>query len=261
MALILKLDAEKHAVLQDGKPVYIDDADNNREFAFDAEQMRSKISELNGESKTHRLSAKDFKEKLEKFGELNPEDVNNVMAMVSELGGVDGLNKLKLKSGVDIEAIKKSITEAYEAKLLTANKTIESLIENERKLLIGNGFAGSQFLAEKTILPGDLAEAYFGKHFKIEDGKVVAYLGENKIFSKARPGELASVDEALEIIVEAYPMRDRILKAPGGGGGGNGGGNGGRNTTVKSRSEFKTDAEKSKFISENGLDAFKALPE
>jgi hypothetical protein len=53
------------------------------------------------------------------------------------------------------------------------------------------------------------------------DGRVVGVDGAGaRIFSRTRPGEIASFDEALAIIVEAYPERARILKgtvAPGGG--------------------------------------------
>ncbi|MEV0651309.1 DUF6651 domain-containing protein, partial [Phytomonospora sp. NPDC050363] len=50
----------------------------------------------------------------------------------------------------------------------------------------------------------------------IEDGNVVAYdPSGNKIYSRAKPGELAGFDEALEFLVEQYPQKDHILKASG----------------------------------------------
>jgi hypothetical protein len=241
MALKLKLDAENHVVVQDGKPVYIDDVDNH-EVILDADQMRSKIAELNTESKNHRLAAKDATEKLALLGDADPAQVAKILATFTELGGEDGISKLKEKGKVDIEAIKKSVTDAYEGKLTEANGKIEALVSNERKLLIGNGFATSKFLADKTLLPADVAEAYFGKNFKIEDGRVVAYLGENKIYSRSNPGEPATIDEALMEIVDKYPMKDRILKAPGGGGGAGGGGGGGhqQGANVLPRGQFES---------------------
>lgn len=48
----------------------------------------------------------------------------------------------------------------------------------------------------------------------------------NKIFSRARPGELADFDEALEVLVDQYPHKEQILKASGANGGGAGTSNG-----------------------------------
>jgi hypothetical protein len=58
-----------------------------------------------------------------------------------------------------------------------------------------------------------MATEYFGKHFKIEDNRIVGYLDGEKILSKTKYGELADFDEALETIIEKYPMKDRILRA------------------------------------------------
>ena len=69
-----------------------------------------------------------------------------------------------------------------------------------------------------------MVQATFGKAFKIEDGKVVAYDAHGqKIFSRTRPGEIADFDEALETLVEQYPHEEHILKGSGANGGGAGG--------------------------------------
>ena len=92
----------------------------------------------------------------------------------------------------------------------------------------------------KQITP-DFAEAYFGKYFKIEDGKAVAYIGDNMICSRENPCDPAPMDEALAIIVDQYPMKDRILRSSGANGSGsqqsNTTGNGGAKTI--SRGDFE----------------------
>jgi hypothetical protein len=84
-------------------------------------------------------------------------------------------------------------------------------------------------------VPADIIQARFGSAFRVEDGKIVAKdAAGNNIFSRARPGELADFDEALETLVEQYPYRDHILKgsgATGGGASGNGGGAGSKSIT------------------------------
>ena len=48
----LKLDANGHVVVQDGKPVYVDDA--GQDVVFDAVGTTEAIKRLNGEAKGHR---------------------------------------------------------------------------------------------------------------------------------------------------------------------------------------------------------------
>lgn len=211
MALKLKMDSEGHAVLKEGKPVYIDDTDD-KELVFDPESLMSKISTLNSESKTHRLKAKELEDRLALFGDAEPEDVEAFLETLEDLGGPEGIEALKKKGAVDVEAIKKQIVEAYEGKLSEKDKALLEKDGTIYKLMVSSQFGTSKFASEKLILPPDIAEATFGKHFKIEDGKVVAYLGEDKILSRENPGEPANFDEALSVIVDKYPMKDRILK-------------------------------------------------
>lgn len=254
MALKLKMDGE-HAVLQDGKPVYVDDVDG-KELAFDAEQMRSKISELNTESKQHRLSAKEKAEMLEKFGDMKPEDAAAIRKVLEEVGGLDGIAELKKKSGVDVEAIKRSITEAYEGKLAESGKTIEQLTARERQLVVGNGFATSKIL-DKTIFKDtrDVAESYLGKHFKVENGKPIAYVGDNVVLSRERPGEPADVDEAIAFLINQHPQKDSFWLAPGGGSGAQQSrpGAGGQKTLTRAELDSKSPEFKMEFFKSGGV--------
>lgn len=78
---------------------------------------------------------------------------------------------------------------------------------------ISAGFASSKFIAEKLTLPADIVRACFGKAFKIEDGRLVAYnAAGNKIFSKVDLGSHANFDEALSALVDEYPHKAQIMK-------------------------------------------------
>lgn len=229
----LKMDEQGHVVVKDGKAVYI--AEDGAELVFDPGQSHDKIIALNAEAKQYRLKFKEVEDKLAKFGDTDPDEVEAFLETLEELGGPEGIEKLKEGSAVDLDSIKRAITDSYEAKMASLIKSYDTKLGEStealtgkdakiRSLLIGNGFATSRFLNEKTTLPTDIGEAMFGKHFRIEDDKVVAYLGEDPIYSRERHGEPASIDEALEVIVNAYPMKDRILKSMGGGSGAQGGG-------------------------------------
>lgn len=104
-------------------------------------------------------------------------------------------------------------------------------------------FSRSKFIAEKFAAEGpagvEIAQALFQNRFKVEDGKVVAYdAAGGKIYSRTRHGELADAEEAIEIMVDAYPHKAHILKgsgASGGGAQGGGGGSGGKKTITRAQ--------------------------
>jgi hypothetical protein len=80
--------------------------------------------------------------------------------------------------------------------------------------LITAYFDGSKFVAEKLTIPADIARARFGSAFKLEGDRLVAYDSAGvQIFSRSRPGENATFDEALESLVDAHPQRDSIRAA------------------------------------------------
>lgn len=222
----LKLDDLGHAVLQDGKPVYVHD--DGKEVAFDAPGTVATITRLNGEAKTHRERAETAEKSLKGF-----EGIEDGAAARKALELVANLDAKKLVDAGEIEKVKGEISKAYQAQLDESNTratTFEKQLYDEK---IGGAFARSKLIGEKLAIPADMVQARFGQAFKIEDGKTVAYdTHGNKIFSRARPGELADFDEAMEALVEQYPYRDQILKSSGANGGGApaGGGGGSPNT-------------------------------
>jgi hypothetical protein len=137
---------------------------------------------------------------------------------------VKNLDDKKLVDAGEVENLKKSIADSYQKKLDEASESVKQKDDIIYNLMVSSQFAKSQAL-EKTVLTPDIAEAYFGKNFKIEDGQVIGYLGDDKIYSKESPGQLAGFDEALSEIIDKYPMKEKILKAaPGGSGSPSGGG-------------------------------------
>jgi hypothetical protein len=66
-----------------------------------------------------------------------------------------------------------------------------------------------------------MVENFFGKNFKLEEGRIVGYdSAGGKLYSKKIPGELADLEESIEILVNSYPNKEHILKGAGGGSGG-----------------------------------------
>ncbi len=228
----LKLDEQGHAVLQDGKPVYVHD--DGKEVAFDAPGTVATITRLNTEAKTHREGKEAAEKALKAF-----DGIEDGAAAKKALELVANLDQKKLVDAGEIEKVKGEISKAFQGQLDEANTkatTFEKQLYDEK---IGGSFARSKLIAEKLAIPADLVQARFGQAFKIEDGKTVAYdTHGNKIYSRVRPGEVADFDEAMEALVEQYPYRDQILKSSGGNGGGapnGGGGNGGKKTLTRAQ--------------------------
>lgn len=230
---IVEVDGKTYAEVQDGKPVYI--GDDSREIAFDAPGTVATISKLNGEAKGHREAKEKAETALKAF-----EAITDPAAALKALETVQNLDQKKLIDAGEVEKVKAEAIKAVEEKyapVVKENETLKGELHGEK---IGGAFTRSKFIAEKLAIPADLAQARFGGNFKLEDGKVVAYdQSGNKLYSKASPGNLAEFDEAFELLVDAYPYKDNILKGDMKGGGGaqnpNGGGGGKRTMT---RAEF-----------------------
>ncbi|CAH2606425.1 conserved protein of unknown function (plasmid) [Rhodovastum atsumiense] len=230
----LKLTADGHAVVQDGKPVYV--ADDGKEIAFDYTATLATISRLNGEAKGHRERAEAAEGKLKLF-----EGIEDPEAARKALGTVANLDAKKLIDAGEAERVRTEAIKAVEDKyrpIVKERDGLQAALVDEK---IGGAFSRSKFIADRLAIPGDLARAAFGSAFALEDGKIVAKdRAGNRIYSRARPGEVADFDEALESLVDAYPHRDSILKGTGASGSGaaGSGGTGGAGRRTITRAQF-----------------------
>ena len=217
----LKLDENGNAVLQDGKPVYVHE--DGKEVAFDAPGTVATITRLNSEAKGHRERADNAEKAVKAF-----EGIDDPAAAKKALATVANLDAKTLVDAGEIETVKTEISKAFQLQLDEVTGKAQTLEQQLYAEKIGGSFSRSKFIADKLAVPADMVQATFGQNLKVEDGKVVAYDAQGqKIFSRARPGELADFDEAIETLVSQYPHRDHILKSSGANGGGaqNGGGN------------------------------------
>jgi hypothetical protein len=217
----LKLNDDGFAVVQDGKPVYVND--EGKEIAFDVAGTVQTISRLNGEAKQHRERAEAAEKIAKAF-----EGITDAAAARKALETVANLDAKKLVDAGEIEKVRSEAIKAVEDKyapIVAERDTLQQSLVNEK---VGGSFARSKLIAEKLAIPADLVQARFGDAFKLEGNEVVAYdKSGNKLFSPSNPGKVASFDEALELIIDQYPYRDSILKSTGASGGGASGGSGG----------------------------------
>lgn len=223
---IVEINGKRYAeVNEDDKAIFVHP--DGTETPFDADGATSRIAALNKEDTARRHENNDLKRRLAAFeGIEDAEAARKAMETIANLGSGE------MKTAAQVAEIKEAARKAAEDQVRDAQRKAAEELQRaaaERDELrnqlhqekIGGGFARSKFIADKVAVPPEFMERFFGQNFKIEEGKVVAYDGSGaKLYSKARPGELADMDEALEQLVLSYPNKDHILKGAGGGSGG-----------------------------------------
>lgn len=244
----LKIDENGNVVLQDNKPVYV--YQDGKEIPFDAAQAFGKIRELNDENKSHRERAEAAEAKLSLFGDLDPDKAKKAMETVLSL------DQKKLIDAGEVDKVKSEISQAYEAKLSAKDKEITDRDTKIYGLMVTSRFSSSKFIKDTISIPPDMVEAKFGQNFKLEDGQVVAYLDGNKLYSRKNPGNLPDFDEALELMIEAYPAKESILKGTGQSGTGTPPANTGNAGQGAKGIKDMTPAEKAAYIGKHGLEKF-----
>ena len=263
MALAYKLFDDGTGIQMDdnGHPVVIDDADDNKEFGISAIDLYSKIPALQAEAKESREEKQKLQKILEPFGDQDPTELFTKLtafgdiepaAAKTALETVANLEQLDKDKNVEIERVKEGVAESYKAKIKDIDAAHDqkmgvaqgSLKQKDlviRNLLIRGAFDRSEFIRDQTVLTSDIAYDSFGKFFQIEeDGDAVKVFALNrsgeKIFSRANPGEYAPPEEAIELIINEYPQKDSIMRSISGGSGAGG------NTKMTSSKRARADA-------------------
>lgn len=226
----LKLDDKGNVVLQDGKPVYV--KDDGTEIAFDAPGTVATINRLNGEARGHREAKEAAETKLKSFeGIEDGEAARKALELAKNIkdGELIAANKVQEIKDNAIRTAQEQVAAAAKA-AATREQELTALLEKRtgelNNHMIGTGFSSSKLLTDdkhpsRLAIPAEMARAYFGNQFKVEDGKTIGYdQSGNKIYSSVRPGELADFDEAFDTMVRSCPFKDQILKSSGASGGG-----------------------------------------
>jgi hypothetical protein len=226
--LELKTNEDGTIELKDGKPIYVDQ--DKQEIPLDAPKLWGDLKAANNESMQRRLKLEELEAHLAEFGKkyegLDPEEARKALETVknySDKQMVDAGEVDRIKQGVKegYEQMLKTQKESYNNALTEKEKAIALKESQIRNLLVRGAFDRSDFLRDKTVMFPGAAYAYFGNHFQIQESngelKAVGMIDGKPIISKANPGEIASTEEAIEILVHNDPQKDRIIRAAGGG--------------------------------------------
>jgi hypothetical protein len=211
---------------------------DGREAPFDADGTLANIGKLRGEAQGHREAKEAAEAALKPFkdaGITDPAEAAAALELKKNIGSGE------LSTAAQKQEYQAAAKKAAEEQVAAASKAHAEALAKERAdneilrgqlntNIIGGGFARSKLITDEKhdralAIPPDMAEAFFGRNFKVEDGKAVGYdMAGNKIFSITRPGEVADFDEALTQLVDRYPNKESILRGTGNSGSGAGGG-------------------------------------
>ena len=210
-----KLDEDGKIEMKDGNPIYLDGS--GREMSVNGDT----ISRLNGEAKTHREAKEKAETALQVYEGLDADKAREAIEKLSKIDAKDLID-----SG-EVDKVKDEITRQFAEKDAEKDARIAELTGKLDSMRVDKVFESSEFVRENIDLPQDMFQAYFRNSFKVEDNEVVAYdKSGNRLMSQKSVGEYAKPDEALQLLVNTHPQKDRILKADdqSGSGGSNSGG-------------------------------------
>lgn len=196
-------------------------------YAVDREEA---ATAANNESAARRRQLKDLQEKAQKsektlkaLEEAVIEDlgefISNSAQAIQQLEDVADKDK---KWAIKVEDARR---EAREEVAKTKDEEIAKLQETVRtkddiihRKTVTAAFTGSPFIREKLIIPADVAEAYFGRFFKVDADSgellVMDETGKERLFSRKQDrnsGEYADFEEGIQIHVMSHPSAKSLL--------------------------------------------------
>lgn len=218
-------------VMEDGSEVELDVPN----LVADLNKTKGYLTAAQGESAGRRKEIDGLKEQLVVWEGLDPEEAKKALTTIKNF------DESKYVQAGEVEKIKQATAQTYEERIEKQRKELQEAIAERdsklsqkeqaiRRMMVKSIFDQSKFLSESTVLPPDMAYKSFGDYFEVvednNDLRVVAKYNGDEIFSKARPGELATPEEALQQLIDRYPFKDSILKGSGASGSGSTGGGG-----------------------------------
>lgn len=228
----IEIEGKQYAALHDGMPVYVHD--DGKEAPFDAAGTVATIRTRNAEAKANRERYEAAESALKTFEGVDADAARKAIETVSKL------DQKKLIDAGQVDAAVAAALKPVQDKLDAEAKRAATLEQQLHSEIVGGAFARSKYITDKLAIPADMVQAAFGNRFSVKDGKLAATGADgNPIFSRKNPGAAADFDEAMEILIDAYPHKDTILKAdnkPGSGAPTNG--NGGKGGKTINRTAF-----------------------
>lgn len=226
-----KTDESGAIAVQDGNPVWIYESgqEKDKEAPVDFGKTLATIQNLTRESIGRKERIAELKAVTSKLEDAGIEDLDAFIADAkTALDTVKNLTDQQQAQAGEMERVKQGIADSY-------NRQFEALKEAAKKsesewqakldakqraiddLIIRGAFERSDFIRDKTVMLPEMAFSHFGGQFRVEekDGRLVGYAVDrngDRIMSLKNPGSYADPAEAIEIIINEHPQKERLLR-------------------------------------------------
>ncbi len=263
-----KTDENGMIVVQDEAPVWVyEDGDNKgKEAPVEFGKTLASIQKLTAESVSRKEKIKEMSGTISIITDAGIEDVEafikdgkKAMETVANLDDKQFLDageveKIKAQANEIWERKVDSLKTSYESQIADIDAKLQAKDSSIRSLIVRGAFDRSSFLAERTVLPPEIAYSYLGDRFVVQEvnGELRGFgldTEGNKLMSAKNPAEYADPEEAIELLVMSHPQKDRIMKMEATGTGSSTPGNTNQNDLLSQYKEAQKANNASKMIS------------
>lgn len=189
------------------------------------DQITDEVAKLLKDTMKHKKAAQTANERLALFGQVTPEQVQEMLAerrAAAEKKTADELAAAEARG--EFDRVKQSMAEqhaaALEAERAKASEKDGALAAAQAtisELTVGAAFGNSTYIREKTVVPAAKARVLYGAHFETEGVKVVGYdkpkgaEGRTPLVDAA--GKPLPFEAAIAKLIESDPDKDHLLRA------------------------------------------------
>jgi len=234
----VEVDGNKVALVvadQAGNPIWVDE--KGMETGQDVVRLRAQLTDANKEAADFRVKLKAAEEVVATFEGVDLEEAKKAIETVKnfkdqEFVAADKVKQLKDQAVEEVNRAWQTKLEKVETGYKTQVEDLTGKVNQQdqtvRNLMVRGAFEGSQFIKEgvaENYFP-EVLYTMFGQNFEVRPGEngadpvVVAKVNGEEIYSPANPRQLASPEEAIEILIRAHPHSKSILRGSGASGSG-----------------------------------------
>lgn len=208
-------------VVENGNPVWI--SSDKKESPMDGDAIMKKVSDVTGESMARKSTIRELTEKLAPF-----ENIDNPVEFISNankaIATVQGLDENQLVDAAKVTELttgfQTQLSEAKKAHTIEVDSYKQKLADKDAAIhakAVRSFFDQSDYLSKMTVLTPEFAYSHFKDSFKVDDkNEFYAIDNDGKtIYSSdaSKAGSVAGPEEAIEMLINAHPDKDKLLVA------------------------------------------------
>lgn len=186
-------------------------------YAEEKAELLREVMDKKSKLKEAQAEAKEAREKLALFGDVDPEKVKKLLQAEADA------EKASLEAKGEFDRVKEMMASEHSNQMSAKEEELQALRDEDARkakliddLTVGSAFGNSRYISEDLILSPNKARQLYGDRFGVQDGQTVAYdkprNEKDRIVMVDANGAPLSFDAAMKKIVDADPDKDTIIK-------------------------------------------------